>query len=590
MTMRYPKTLGLLAILLLAATACAADPEDPSPASGSAEPAAEAEQTPPAAAAEPTESEGAAAAPSAADDQSGEHEQPAVVDEPAVADVPAAAPEDAVEPADVGPGEHFVYANPFTLGDLDPSTAFSSEHIVLQNVYETLTRLTDPEGDPDEQLSGVLAESWTSNEDATAWTFRLREDVTFHDGAPLTAQAVRGSLQRTIDLGLGAAFILAPVESMEVVDDLTITFNLAWPAPLDLIMSANFAVYVMSPGAVAQDSAWFNAGNAAGTGPYRLESHDPAGSTRLVRYDGYWGGWSPGQVETVDIRLVEDPVLAEQLIRNSDADYTFNLPFDVYESLEGQSGVEVVIGRSMTNLFGMLNNRRLSPEVREALVLSFPYDDITAALYGGQATRAHGMIPLAMWGSHPEMELPPTDLARAGELLAEAGTSDLSVLYSYDSGTLEQQQIGEVWKANLATVGVDLVLDPLTFDARWERAKADPDGAQDIFVMFWFPTFVTPYDFLFSTFRSEEEPFFNLGYYSNETFDGLIDEADALSGTDREAAAALFREAQEILVAEHAAVFMLDVPQAQALSADFEGFVSNPAYAQLVRFYDLRRR
>ena len=485
-------------------------------------------------------------------------------------------------------GGRFVYANPYSFTDLDPASAFSSEHVLLQNVYETLTRLDDPEAPASEQLVGVLAESWTSNGDATVWTFNLREGVTFHDGAPLTAEAVRGSLQRTIDLGLGAAFILLPIESMDVEDELTITFNLSYPAPLDIILSAGFAVYVVSPDSALQDTAWFNQGNGAGTGPYTIESHDPAGSTILVRYDEYWGGWADGQIDTAEYRLIEDPVLAEQLVRDGEADYTFNLPFDVYPSLGQQPGVDVISGPSMTNLFGMLNHRRLSPEAREALVLSFPYDDVAQALYGGQGSRAHGMIPRTVWGFDPDLDLPGTDLDRARALLEAAGETGLSLTYSYDAGTTEQQQIGEVWKANLATIGVDLVLEPLTFDARWQKAQADPEGAQDVFTMFWFPTFVTPFDFLFSTFHSEDEPFFNLGYYSNETFDNLIIEADALSGTDQAAAADMFQEAQRILVEESAGVFMLDVPTVDVISTDFTGFVSNPAYSQMVRFYDLR--
>lgn len=484
-------------------------------------------------------------------------------------------------------GGHFLYANPYSFTDLDPASAFSSEHILLQNVYETLTRF-DPSAAASEQVVGVLAESWMSNEDATAWTFNLRDGVTFHDGAPLTAEAVRNSLQRTIDLDLGAAFMLLPIDSMDVTDELTITFNLAWPAPLDIIMSAGFAVYIVSPDSALQDAAWFNQGNGAGTGPYRIESHDPADSTVLVRFDDYWGGWTDGQIDTAEFRLIEDPVLAEQLIRDGEADYTFNLPFDVYPALDQEAGVEVINSLSMMNLFGMLNHHRLSPEVREAVVLSFPYDDVAQALYGGQGSRAHGMIPRAVWGFDPDLDLPPTDLDRAGAILEEAGETGLSLTYSYDAGTTEQQQIGEVWKANLATIGVDLVLEPLTFDARWQKAQADPEGAQDIFTMFWFPTYVTPFDFLFSTFHSEDEPFFNLGYYSNETFDNLIVDADALSGTDQAAAVEMFQEAQRILVEENAGVFMLDVPTVDVIGAGFTGFVSNPAYSQMVRFYDLR--
>ncbi len=484
-------------------------------------------------------------------------------------------------------GGRFVYANPFPISDLDPSSAFSSENVVLQNVYETLTTYNPPGAS--DLVSGALAESWEANDDATVWTFNLREGVTFHDGAALTAQAVVDSLQRTIDLDLGAAFILLPIDSMEAVDDLTVQFNLAYPAPMDLVMSSNYGVYIMSPEAVSQDDAWFNEGNEAGTGPYTISSFTPGESTVLTQYEDYWGGWTDGQIAEAEIQLVEDPVLAEQLVRGGDADFTYNLPFDSYDALSSEDGLTVVRAQSMTNLFGLLNHERLSPEVREAMVLSFPYDDVVESLYGGESSRAQGIVPQAVWGSSDSLTLPETDLARAAELISAAGAEGTEVTYSFDAGTTEQQQIGEVWKTNLADIGIDLVLDPLTFDARWEIAQADPANAQDVFTMFWFPTFVTPYDFLFSLFHSEDAPFFNLGYYSNPEFDTLIDDGDAVSGLSPDEAADLFTKAQQILIEDNAAVFMLDVPNTEVISSDVEGHVANPAYANVVRFYNLTR-
>ena len=504
-------------------------------------------------------------------------------DETSEDDADAAGPDDDT----VMTAGRFVYVSAFPFVDLDPSSAFSAEHIVLQNVYETLTRFNPPGAS--ELLSPGLAVDWEANDDATAWTFKLREGVVFHDGSPLTAEAVRASVQRTIDLGLGAAFIFLPIASMEVVDDLTISFNLAWPAPLDLVMSSSFSAYIMSPESATQDSQWFNEGNGAGTGPYVIESVSPNENVILTRHDTYWGGWSDGQFDEVELRIVEDPVLAEQMIRSGDADFTFNLPFDAYPSLEGDGSLSVVRGLSMTNLFGLLNNVRLSPEVREALVLSFPYDDVVHNLYGGEATRAVGPIPQTIWGATTDLDLPQTDLDRAAGILADAGVQNLSLTYSYDVGEVEQKQIGEVWKADLASIGVDLVLEPLTWDARWEIAQGDPAGAQDIFTMFWYPTYVTPTDFLYSLYRSEEAPFFNLGYYSNPEFDALLDAADATSGTDTEAASEMFREAQQILIKDNAAIFMLDVPSVSVIRADITGYTPNPAYANVVWFYDLKR-
>lgn len=568
--MRIRHILAALLMLALLGTACGEDDDqavDEPSAGDSAAPSSDSEQ--PDGAAEPDDAEPGA-------EESGSDVATDTGDDTTTADTGS----------DQGAGR-FVYASAFPFVDLDPSSAFSAEHIVLQNVYETLTRFNPPGSS--ELLSPGLAVEWESNDDATAWTFALREGVNFHDGSPFNAEAVRASIQRTIDLGLGAAFIFLPVESMEVVDDLTISFNLAWPAPLDLVMSSSFAAYIMSSDSAAQDSQWFNNGNGAGTGPYTIESVSPNENVLLKRHDAYWGGWSGGQFDEVELRLVEDPVLAEQMIRNGDADFTFNLPFDAYPSLEGEESLAVVRGLSMTNLFGLLNNVRLSADVREALVLSFPYDDVVDNLYGGEATRAVGPIPQTIWGAAAGVSLPQTDLDRAAELLTGAGVQDLSLTYSYDVGEVEQEQIGEVWKANLASIGVDLVLEPLTWDARWEIAQGDPANAQDIFTMFWYPTYVTPTDFLYSLYRSEEAPFFNLGYYSNPDFDALLDTADATSGTDTDAASEIFQQAQQILIEDNAAVFMLDVPSVSVISADLAGYTPNPAYANVVRFYDLRR-
>ncbi len=72
------------------------------------------------------------------------------------------------------------------------------------------------------------------------WTFHLREEITFHDGKPFNAETVKGAVENMIELGLGASYIWAPVDTVEVVDEYAVQFNLMWPAPMDLIASAGY--------------------------------------------------------------------------------------------------------------------------------------------------------------------------------------------------------------------------------------------------------------------------------------------------------------------------------------------------------------
>jgi peptide/nickel transport system substrate-binding protein len=129
----------------------------------------------------------------------------------------------------------------------------------------------------------------------------------------------------------------------------------------------------------------------------------------------------------------------------------------------------------------------------------------------------------------------------------------------------------------------------MNWEAQWQFAKSDPSAAQDIFVMYWWPTYVTPYDYLFNLFHSEESPNYNLGYYSNTEFDSLIDKADTLSGTDRPKAEQMFKDAQRKLIEDAAAVFMVDRPNIHIIRSDIQGYVDNPAYGHVTFLNQLSR-
>lgn len=183
-----------------------------------------------------------------------------------------------------------------------------------------------------------------------------------------------------------------------------------------------------------------------------------------------------------------------------------------------------------------------------------------------------------------------TDLDGAKALLAEAGVTTLELSLTCGAGDTIQSLAAELWRANLATLGVTLTVQPMTWEAQWQLAKADPAAAQDIFVMYWWPTFVTPFDFLFNLFYSEESPNFNLGYYSNPAFDALLDAANVLSASDRAASEAGFRDAQRLVIDDAAAVFMMDTPNVHVIRSDISGFVDNPAYGHITFVHQLRRQ
>ncbi len=484
-------------------------------------------------------------------------------------------------------------ANPTGFPDLDPSTSFSNDGLVLANVYEGLTRYIPGSGDTPAKVEPVLAESWTTSEDGLTWTFTLRQGVKFHDGTDLTAAAVKGAIERTMKIGGGAAFIWGAVTGIEAPDPQTVVITLSSPQPLDMIAAAGFAAWIISPAAQAQDSAWFNAGNDGGTGPFRIDSYEPGQRVIASRFADHWAQAPDGGFDKVSFEVVEDSVLAQNMLEGGQADWTYGLPYDNLESLKANPDLTVVSNPSFETLFGLYNTKRApldKVKVRQALSLAFPYDDVISAGTAGLGSRAYGVLPQGIWGHDPDAPIPNTDLEAARALLAEEGVTSLDLTMTYATSDPLEQVAGELWKANLEQLGINLTLQPMAWEAQWEMAKADPAAAQDIFVMYWWPTYVTPYDYLVSLFRSEEAPNYNLGYYANPEVDALIDSGATLAGTDRAGAEAAFKAAQRKIVEEAAAVFILDKPNIHVTRADLQGYVDNPAYGHVVFADSLSRK
>jgi len=491
------------------------------------------------------------------------------------------------------PGKTFVNLQTYDfLTDLDPAYSFSGEIIVMANVYETLLVYTG--GTP--EVEPALATSYEVSEDGLTWTFHLRRGVFFHDGTPFNATAVKYSIERIMKLGVGAVFIWDPVEEIKIVDEYTVQFKLKYPAPLQRIVSSCYGAWIYSPKTAEIENLhdWFNEGHDAGTGPYMIEKVERGVEVVLKRFDNYWRGWeehAPNRIDKVVFKIVEDATVRVMMIEKGEAHYAAAIPAQERKRLETKPEIRTLWVPTFFAHYAFLNTKSeyLSNKlVRQALAYAFPYDDFVR-LGEGAYIKPVGPIPVGMWGHFDDLFQYTFNLTKARELLAEAGypKGGFKLKYYYISGVEATRTAGEMWKEQLAKLGIELEVRGMTWPTLWEIIKAGPEGENvyDITAWAWWPTYITPYDFLYNMWHTEEKPFWNAAYYSNPEFDRLIDEAFRLEGPDPEAALRLYRRAQEILIEDCPAVFIDNLRNPLVLRSNVMGVVVNPAYGYDTFFF-----
>src|SRR5262249_8381958 len=145
----------------------------------------------------------------------------------------------------------------------------------------------------------ALAESWSASSDLTAYTFKLRPNVKFHDGTTLDAEAVKLSFDRVKKLGTGPVSFLGRMREIQVVDPLTVRVLLTQPSATFPYGLSKIFVHGKAHARDADDGrAWF-AANINGTGPFKLAQAEKDQFIVLQRHVPYWGGWADRHLDGV---------------------------------------------------------------------------------------------------------------------------------------------------------------------------------------------------------------------------------------------------------------------------------------------------
>ncbi|MEY4681350.1 MAG: hypothetical protein RLZZ276_2999 [Pseudomonadota bacterium] len=391
--------------------------------------------------------------------------------------------------------------------------------------------LCDKLFDIDEQLRIVpqLATGHEWSADSRALTIRLRPGVRFHDGEAMDAEAVKASLDRHLTLqGSFRRSEINVVQSVVVVDPLTVRLELSVPfAPL-IAQLTDRAGMVMSPKALREAGAQFGSRPVC-AGPFRFVERVAQDRIVLERFEGYWDRANI-HVERVVFQPIQDTTV---LLANLQAGQ-----LDLVERVNPTDGAAIrrdrrlrLVGGDELGYNGITINvgngeRARSPlgqsaKVREALELSIDREVINQVVYAGEFVASAQWVPPNSPFFLKDLPMPARDVARARRLLAEAGTPNPVVNLMIPNNP-DLRQVGEVIQSMARESGFDVRLQATEFASALQAAargdfeaflvgwsgRSDPDGNI----------------YSFATCKGGQ----NDGRYCDAEVDRLLDEARAV--------------------------------------------------------------
>jgi peptide/nickel transport system substrate-binding protein len=461
---------------------------------------------------------------------------------------------------------------------LDPGvTTSSNTGVILWHVVDTLI-YQDPLG----TFHPGLATEWSVNEDATEYTFKLREDVTFHDGTPLNAEAVKFSFDRIVDPALNSqmafSFIGGPsYAETEVVDDYTVTVKFNRPFAPFYDSVAHPQLGIVSPAAVQESGAEFGQSTVVGTGPFMLESYTPDAEVVLVRNPDYnWGSEEvfgrsgPADIERIRFLLVLEPTTRLASLESGDADFIDSVPPQDVARLQDEGNVSIVTAEQPGHGYSLMFNFDKAPTddlaVRQAIAMAVDKQGLLDTVFNGLGKPGCSALTPVMFGFDPATcDYLPYNVEEANRILEEAGWVDsdgdgvrerdgqpLVIEHYFRSDSPINQAMATFLQADLAKIGVNFNLNPGSGAGYFDAVRAGEHNTQN-----WWDTQTDPDGVMRTLFHSSNaDGGTNRNRYRNEEMDALLDQAAGES--DPEARVALYAQIQQKIADEAIMVFFQD--------------------------------
>ncbi len=344
--------------------------------------------------------------------------------------------------------------------------------------HQIFDQLVDVDPRLQPRPSTSLATSWEIATEPHAITFRLREGVVFHDGTPFNAAAVKFNVDRILDPATKATprASMTVIDSVDVLNELTVRFNLKRPWGAGLNMLADRGGVMSSPAAVAAHGADYG-WNPSGTGPFIVKKVITGTLVHLVRNENYWGTDDAGNplpyLDEVTIRVIRDHTVRSSALRTGEIDLAY-LPYKDVSAFERDDRfrIEAMAGGNIAAVlvFNIGKPPLDNVNLRRAVSCAINPEVINKAIFFNRVSVADsGMWPTGAWAHDADVARPRYDPDKARAFLRAGGKPDGFEFTAVTNNNPLLVPTAEILRAMLKKIGVTMSIDVLTTGSATEN-------------------------------------------------------------------------------------------------------------------------
>ncbi|WP_153502969.1 ABC transporter substrate-binding protein [Cumulibacter manganitolerans] len=355
------------------------------------------------------------------------------------------------------PNGHFDWAWSTPVTHWDPTHSVTGGDLNFYNpVYDRLLRMK-----PDGSIVAMLAEKWEPGDDGKSLTMTIKKGLSFTDGTPFTADAVKFNLDRAAQKGSTIAGEVEQISSVEVIDDHTVKIN------VDNALGALISALAVRPGIMVSPTA-VQSGSVAsipvGIGPYTVTESIPGDKVSYAKTPGYWDP-DAQRVATMTYFGITDDQTRLNALESGEIDGAYLNPSFVDSAKK--AGLNVISAPTSTFVYFMLNEAVEpydDPKVRKAVNLAIDREGIAKGLYEGFCTPEIQPWPSTSfaynkdigdgsdkWGYDPD---------EAKKLMKEAGVTAPVEMTAVTTNITQYQQLAEVLQQNFKEIGINMTIKP----------------------------------------------------------------------------------------------------------------------------------